>query len=100
MQKGSSKQVPFFNTVKRIKKRMGYRRRCANALNLKFPSISDASSKSKIVRNAPRRKKKVRRALNPKVPKPTSTPELKHCPVLNYHISFKKALAVHKSISK
>ena len=69
-----SKQVPFFDTAKRIKKRMGYRRRCANALNLKLPSIRDASFKSNIVRNAPRRKKKEPRALSPKLQKAALTP--------------------------
>ena len=79
---------------------MGYRRRCANALNLEYPSIRDASFKSKIVRNAPKRKKKARRALSPKLPKPTSTQELNHFSAPNYHISYKKALDVYKSTRK
>ena len=95
-----SKQVPFFNTVKRIKKRMGYRRRCANPLNLKFPSIRDASSKSNIVRNAPRRKKKEPRALSPKLQKAASTPGRNHLSAPSYHISYKKALDVYKSMRK
>ena len=95
-----SKQVAFFDTPKRIKKRMTFRRRCTNALNLKFPSIRDAHFKSKIVRNAPKRKKKVRRALSPKLPKPTSTSELKHLTAPTYHISYKKTLSVYKSMRK
>ena len=94
-----SKQVAFFDTAKRTKKRMGYRRRCANALNLEYPSIRDASFTSKIVRNAPKRKKKVRRALSPKLPKPTSTQELSHFSAPNYHISYKKAF-LPKSMRK
>ena len=95
-----SKQVAFFDTAKRTKKRMGYRRRCANALNLEYPSIRDASFKSKIVRNAPKRKKKARRALSPKLPEPTSTQELNHFSAPKYHISYKKALDVYKSTRK
>ena len=53
-----SKQVVFFDTPKCMKKRMGFRRRCGNALNLKFPSIHDVHFKNRIVSNAPRRKKK------------------------------------------
>ena len=95
-----SKQVPFFDTAKRIKKRMGYRRRCANALNLKFPSIRDASFQSNIVRNAPRRKKKEPRALSPKLQKAASTPGRNHLSAPSYHISYKKALDVYKSMRK
>ena len=52
------------------------------------------------MRNAQKRKKKIRRALSPKLPKPTSTPELKHLTAPNYHISYKKTLAVYKSMRK
>ena len=89
------KHVPYFDTPKRRKKRIGFRRRCGNAFNLKVPSINDAHLKNRTVRNVPRRQKKVRRALSPKVPKPRSTPEVKHSSVPNYHISYKQVLAVH-----
>ena len=95
-----SKQVAFFDTAKRTKKRMGYRRRCANALNLNFPSIRDASLQSNIVRNAPRRKKKEPRALSQKQQKAASTPGRNHLSAPSYHISYKKALDVYKSMRK
>ena len=98
--KAPSKHFPFFHTPKPIKKRMGFRRRCANSLNLKFASTCDAHVKGKIVRNTPKRKKKLRRELSPKLSKPTSTPELKHLSAPNYHISYKKTLAVYKSMRK
>ena len=70
-----AKQFVYFDTPKRIKKRTVFRRRCGNALNLNSPSIRDTHCKNKIVRNAPKRKKKARRALSPKLPKPASTPD-------------------------
>ena len=94
------KQFVCFDTPKRIKKRMVFRRRCANALNLNSSSICDTHCKSKIVRNAPKRKKKARRALSQKPPKPTSTQELNHFSGPNYHISYQSALDVYKSMRK
>ena len=95
-----SKPFPFFYTPKRIKKRMGFRRRCANAVNVKVASIREADVKSKIVRDPPKTKKKVRRALSRKLPKPTSTPELKHLTAPKYDISYKRTLAAYKSMRK
>ena len=98
--KSPSKQFRFFYLPKRIKKRIGFRRGCGNALNHRVASVSDGQLKSTIVRNTPRRKKKVCKALRPKLPKPTSTPELKDLPGPTYHISFKKALEHYKTTRK
>ena len=95
-----SKQVPFFATPKRTKKRMGFRRRCGDAVNLRFACERDGDFKSKLVRNAPRRKKKVRRALSTKLTNSTLTPELKNLPAPSYHVSYNKALEVYKTMRK
>ena len=95
-----SKPFPFLYTPKRIKKRMRFRRRCAHPENVKVASIREAEVKSKIVRNPPKTKKKVRRALSRKLPKPTSTPELKHLTAPKYDISYKRTLAAYKSMRK
>ena len=95
-----SKPLPFLYTPKRIKKRMGFRRRCGTSVNVKVGSIREADIKSKIVRNPPNTKKKVRRPLSRKLPKPTSTPELKHLTVPKYDISYKRTLAAYKSMRK
>ena len=88
-----SKPFPFLYAPKRIKKRMGFRRKTTNPENVKIASIREADVKSKIVRNAPKTKKKVRRPLSRKLPKPTSALELKHLTAPKYHISYKKTLA-------
>ena len=95
-----SKPFPFYYTHKPIKKRIGFRRRCGNGLNLNIASIRDAHFKSNIVSNAPKRKKKIRRALSPKLPNSTSTLEFKHLTAPKYHISYKKTLAAYKSMRK
>ena len=95
-----SKPFPFYYTPKRIKKRMGFRRRCGTSVNVKVGSKREADVKSKIVRNAPKTNRKVRRPSSRNLPKPTSTPELKHSTAPKYHISYKKTLAVYKTMRK
>ena len=95
-----SKHFRFFATPKLTNKRIGFRRRCGNALNLPVASVSDRQFMSTRVRNSPRRKKRVRKALRPKLSKPTLTPELKQSPGRNYHISFENALQSYKSMRK
>ena len=95
-----SKPFPFFYTPKRIKKRMGFRRRTSNAMDHRIVPLRGEESKSKKPRSAPRTNKQRCQPKRPKLRKQTSVPEVKHKPPPSYHVPYTKALEAYKTLRK
>ena len=90
---------PFYASPKRIKKRIGFRRKVSNNMAVSVGTLQSLGNKKKKKRHASTTKKQsnsLRRAQR----KQTSLPVIKQNPPPTYHIPFSKAKELYKNLRK